>query len=192
MPLNFTAIDFETANGASASPCAVGLVKVAEGKIVDTFSTLIKPPYPNDWFATGNIGVHGIHPQDVVDAPTWAEALEEMLGFIGSDDLIAHNAGFDVGVLKASAALIEYELPDLRYGCSLVMARKTYNLDSYRLNQVAYAIGHEEFDHHDALADSDACARIVIHMADRHGVSSLDELAELTNHKIKSLRPEQA
>jgi DNA polymerase-3 subunit epsilon len=192
MPLNFTAIDFETANGASASPCAVGLVKVAEGKIVDTFSTLIKPPYPNDWFATGNIGVHGIHPQDVVDAPTWAEALEEMLVFIGSDDLIAHNAGFDMGVLKASAALIEYELPDLRYGCSLVMARKTYNLDSYRLNQVAYAIGHEEFDHHDALADSDACARIVIHMADRHGVSSLDELAELTNHKIKSLRPEQA
>jgi DNA polymerase-3 subunit epsilon len=192
MPLNFTAIDFETANGASASPCAVGLVKVAEGKIVDTFSTLIKPPYPNDWFATGNIGVHGIHPQDVVDAPTWAEALEEMLGFIGSDDLIAHNAGFDMGVLKASAALIEYELPDLRYGCSLVMARKTYNLDSYRLNQVAYAIGHEEFDHHDALADSDACARIVIHMADRHGVSSLDELAKLTNHKIKSLRPESA
>jgi DNA polymerase-3 subunit epsilon len=192
MPLNFTAIDFETANGASASPCAVGLVKVAEGKIVDTFSTLIKPPYPNDWFATGNIGVHGIHPQDVVDAPTWAEALEEMLGFIASDDLIAHNAGFDMGVLRASAALIEYELPDLRYGCSLVMARKTYNLDSYRLNQVAYAIGHEEFDHHDALADSDACARIVIHMADRHGVSSLDELAKLTNHKIKSLRPEPA
>ena len=192
MPLTFTAIDFETANGASASPCAVGLVKVAEGKIVDTFSTLIKPPYPNDWFATGNIGVHGIHPQDVVDAPTWAEALEGMLGVIGSDDLIAHNAGFDMGVLKASAALIEYELPDLRYGCSLVMARKTYNLDSYRLNQVAYAIGHEEFDHHDALADSDACARIVIHMADRHGVSSLDELAELTNHKIKSLRPESA
>jgi DNA polymerase-3 subunit epsilon len=192
MPLNFTAIDFETANGASASPCAVGLVKVAEGKIVDTFSTLIKPPYPNDWFATGNIGVHGIHPQDVVDAPTWAEALEEMLGFIGSDDLIAHNAGFDMGVLRASAALIEHELPDLRYGCSLVMARKTYNLDSYRLNQVAYAVGHEEFDHHDALADSDACARIVIHMADRHGVSSLDELAELTNHKIKSLRPEPA
>jgi DNA polymerase-3 subunit epsilon len=192
MPLNFTAIDFETANGGSASPCAVGLVKVAEGKIVDTFSTLIKPPYPNDWFATGNIGVHGIHPQDVVDAPTWGEALEEMLGFIGSDDLIAHNAGFDMGVLKASAALIEYELPDLRYGCSLVMARKTYNLDSYRLNQVAYAIGHEEFDHHDALADSDACARIVIHMADRHGVSSLDELASLTNHKIKSLKPERA
>jgi len=192
MPLNFTAIDFETANRSSASPCAVGLVKVVEGQIVDTYSTLIKPPYPNDWFASGNIGVHGIHPEDVAKAPGWAEALEQILGFIDMDDLIAHNASFDMGVLRASAALIEAELPDLRYGCSLIMARKTYNLESYRLNQVAYAIGHEEFDHHDALADSDACARIVIHMADRHGVSSLDELAKLTNHKIKSLLPESA
>jgi DNA polymerase-3 subunit epsilon len=192
MSLNFTAIDFETANGSSASPCAVGLVKVVEGKIVDTFSTLIRPPYPNDWFDLGNIGVHGIRPQDILDAPIWADALDQMLGFIGMDDLVAHNASFDMGVLRSSAALIDAELPNLRYACSLIMARKTYNLESYRLNQVAYAIGHEEFDHHDALADSDACARIVVHMADRHGVTSLDELAQLTKHKIESLWPESA
>jgi len=100
MPLNFTAIDFETANRSSASPCAVGLVKVVEGQIVDTYSTLIKPPYPNDWFATGNIEVHGIHPEDVADAPIWAEALEQILGFIDMDDLIAHNASFDFGFLN--------------------------------------------------------------------------------------------
>ena len=192
MPLNFTAIDFETANGSAASPCAVGLVKVVEGKIVDTFATLIQPPYPNDWFAPGNIGVHGITPADVKDAPSWAEALDEMLTFISGDDLIAHNAGFDMGVLRASAKAIDAPLPDLRYGCSLIMARKTYNLESYRLNQVAYAIGIEEFNHHDALADSDACARIVLHMADRHGVDNLDELAKLTNHNIKHLLGEPA
>ena len=190
MPLNFTAIDFETANGSPASPCAVGLVKVSDGKIVDSFSTLIQPPYPNDWFATGNIRVHGINPEDVLFAPSWAQALEQMLEFIDGDDLIAHNAGFDMGVLKSSIELIDGQIPALRYGCSLIMARKTYNLESYKLNQVAYAIGHEEFDHHDALADSDACARIVIHMSHRHGVSSLDELAKLTNHTLKSLVPE--
>jgi DNA polymerase-3 subunit epsilon len=192
MPLNFTAIDFETANGSSASPCAVGLVKVAEGKVVDTFSTLIQPPYPHDWFDTGNIKIHGIRPADVADAPSWEEALAEMVNFISGDDLIAHNAGFDMGVLKASASLIAATLPDLRYGCSLIMARKTYNLESYRLNQVAYAIGIEEFNHHDALADSDACARIVLHMADRHGVDNLDDLAKLTNHNIKRLLGEPA
>ncbi len=192
MPLNFTAIDFETANGSAASPCAVGLVKVVEGKIVDTFATLIQPPYPNDWFATGNIGVHGITPEDVKDAPSWAAALDEMLTFISGDDLIAHNAGFDMGVLRASAKAIDAPLPDLRYGCSLIMARKTYNLESYKLNQVAYAIGIEDFNHHDALADSDACARIVLHIADRHGVDNLDELAKLTNHNIKHLLGEPA
>jgi DNA polymerase-3 subunit epsilon len=192
MPLNFTAIDFETANGSSASPCAVGLVKVVDGKIVDTYSTLIQPPYPNDWFAQGNIKVHGINPEDVKDAPSWDYALSEMLTFISGDDLIAHNAGFDMGVLIKSAQLIDAALPDLRYACSLIMARRTYNLESYRLNQVAYTVGIEEFNHHDALADSDACARIVIHMANRHGVDSLDELAKLTNHNIKRLLGEPA
>jgi DNA polymerase-3 subunit epsilon len=192
VPLNFTAIDFETANGSSASPCAVGLVKVFEGKIIDSYSTLIQPPYPHDWFAAGNIRVHGINPIDVQDAPSWEEALAEMVTFISGDDLIAHNAGFDMGVLKAGASLIDATLPDLRYGCSLIMARKTYNLESYRLNQVAYAIGIEEFNHHDALADSDACARIVIHMANRHGVDNLDDLAKLTNHNIKRLLGEPA
>ena len=136
--------------------------------------------------------VHGLSDRFLSDKPAFGEKADELLEFLGDSPLVAHNASFDMGVLRSSAALIEVELPDLRYGCSLIMARKTYNLESYRLNQVAYAIGHEEFDHHDALADSDACARIVIHMADRHGVSTLDELAKLTNHKIKSLRPESA
>jgi len=192
MPLNFTAIDFETANGSPASPCAVGLVKVVEGKIVNTYATLIQPPHPQDWFEPFNIKVHGITPEDVKDAPSWDIALTEMIAFISGDDLIAHNAGFDMGVLKASALAIDAVLPNLRYGCSLIMARKTYNLESYKLNQVAYAIGIEEFDHHDALADSDACARIVIHMADRHGVDNLDDLAKLTNHNIKRLLGEPA
>jgi DNA polymerase III subunit epsilon len=188
MGLNFTAIDFETANGSPSSPCAVGLVKVAEGKIVDSYQTLIQPPYPHDWFDPFNIKVHGIKESDVVSAPSWEQTLQEMLSFIAGDTLIAHNAGFDMGVLLASIETVDAEIPDLQYGCSLIMARKTYNLESYRLNQVAYAVGHEEFNHHDALADSDACARIVIHMAKRHGVESLEELAKATNHKLKPLR----
>lgn len=187
MPLNFTAIDFETANASAASPCAVGLVKVSDGKIVDTYATLIQPPYPYDSFSEFNIKVHGIRPEDVQAAPTWPEALEMMLNFIGEDTLVAHNAGFDMGVLRESARLVEAELPPLDYACSLMIARKTYNLESYRLNAVAYAIGHEEFNHHDALADSDACARIIIHAADRHGVDDLAALAQATRHEIKKL-----
>ena len=185
MPLDFTAIDFETANGDSASACAVGLVKVRDGKIVDSYSSLINPP--TGWwdFHPGNIRVHGIYPKDVEHAPTWPEVLAEMLAFIEGDVLIAHNATFDMGVLRKATERVGGTLPELHYACSLLISRKTYNLDSYRLNQVAYAVGHEEFDHHDALADSDACARIIIHAANRKDADDLAGLLAATNQKLK-------
>jgi DNA polymerase III subunit epsilon len=187
MPLDFTAIDFETANSSPASPCAVGLVRVRAGKPVDSLELLFRPPVPNDWFSEFNIRVHGITPQRVADKPAFEEVLGSMLSFIEQDVLIAHNAPFDIGVLSAASLAVQRPLPTLRYSCSLQIARKTYNLESYRLNQVAYAIGHEEFNHHDALADSDACARIVIHAADRHGVSDLEQLLAATKIKLKTL-----
>lgn len=190
MPLNFTAIDFETANNSAASPCAVGLVKVRDGKLVDGLATLIVPPYPNNFFNSGNIKVHGIRPSDIDDAPTWAEVLPLILAFAGEDILVAHNAMFDMGVLRKSAEAIGAALPELRYTCSLEISRKTYNLESYRLNAVSYAIGHEDFKHHDALADADACARIMVHAADRHGVEDIHGLLEATGKKLKVLVPE--
>lgn len=188
MALDFTAIDFETANGSPASPCAVGLVRVRDGVLVEGLALLFKPPYPHNWFHAGNIRVHGIHPSDVDDAIEFDTALAHMLEFIGTDVLIAHNAPFDMGVLRASAAAIEATLPELSYLCSLSMSRKSYNLESYRLNSVAYAVGHEEFNHHDALADADACARIVVHMASkRHHVDNLHALAAATKQTLKPL-----
>ena len=188
MPLDFTAIDFETANGSPASPCAVGLVRVRDGVLVEGLALLFKPPYPHNWFHEGNIRVHGIRPSDVDDAIEFDTALAHMLAFIGEDVLIAHNAPFDMGVLRASAAAIGAEIPNFRYLCSLMMARKSYVLESYRLNSVAYAVGHEEFNHHDALADADACARIVVHMATKkHHVDNLDDLAAATKQALKPL-----
>ena len=187
VPISFTAIDFETANQSPASPCAVGLVRVREGVIIDTLEMLFQPPSPHDWFAEQNIRVHGITPDRVALAPSWLEALPELLLFTEGDPLIAHNASFDMRVLGAAAAAVNFDLPPLSYGCSLKMARRSYNLDSYRLNAVAYAAGHEEFNHHDALADSDACARITLHMAKRHGADSLADLLAATGQRLLTL-----
>ena len=187
MPLDFTTIDFETANYHAGSPCAVGLVKVRDGQIVDEFLATFMPPYPHDWFDPNNIKIHGIKKSDVEDGHTWAEILPLMLEFAEGDVLVAHNASFDMGVLKAAAEAIEFELPKIHYGCSLLVSRKVYNLESYRLNAVAYAVGHEEFDHHDALADADACARIMIHAAKRQGAEDLVALLASANQLVKSL-----
>jgi DNA polymerase-3 subunit epsilon len=79
--LDFVAIDFETANSSPASPCAVGLVRVEAGEITQSLSMLFKPPSPNNFFHAGNIAVHGIRPDDIVDAPEWLDALPELLLF---------------------------------------------------------------------------------------------------------------
>ncbi|MTA95591.1 MAG: DNA polymerase III subunit epsilon, partial [Actinobacteria bacterium] len=79
MPLDFTAIDFETANVAPASACAVGLVRVRDSKPVATLELLFRPPIPHDWFSEGNIRVHGITPEHVKDAPMYSEVIGQML-----------------------------------------------------------------------------------------------------------------
>lgn len=69
MNMDFTAIDFETANGKRASVCAVGMTKVRNGKIIDQASWLIKPPHGFTTFADRNIAIHKITEADVVNAP---------------------------------------------------------------------------------------------------------------------------
>ena len=180
MPVDFTAIDFETANSSSASACSVGLVKVRDGRVVDRVHWYIRPPFPHDEFSEWNIRIHGITPQMVADAPGWAEHLPALRVFAGDDVLVAHNAGFDMGVIAKTSAAVGLDVPDFRSLCSLQVARKTYHLDSYRLPVAAMAAGFKDFSHHDALADAEACAAIVVHAAKRHDVDDLERLAHIT------------
>jgi DNA polymerase-3 subunit epsilon len=187
MAVNFTAIDFETANSSSASACSVGLVKVRDGDVVDKANWLIKPPLGHDSFNEWNIRIHGIMAADVVDALLWSEQLPQLVAFADGDLLVAHNAGFDMGVITAACAASYVETPSFSYMCSLQIARKTYNLDSYRLPVAAMAAGFEDFEHHQALADAEACAAIMVHAAGRHGASDLAQLAMITGSRIGAI-----
>ena len=189
MPLDFTAIDFETANGSPASACSVGLVKVRDGQVVDRIGWFIQPPFGHDHFVDWNIRIHGITPDMVVGAPNWTEQLVDLIAFCEDDILVAHNAGFDMGVIKAACAATGIATPSYSYMCSLQLARKTYTLDSYRLPMAAMAAGFEDFAHHDAVADSEACAAIMIHAADRWGAIDLVELSTLAGVRLSSTVP---
>ena len=190
MTLNFTAIDFETANSSSASACSVGLVKVRDGVVVDKAGWLIKPPLGHDHFNEWNTRIHGIMAPDVVDAQLWSEQLPGLVAFADGDHLVAHNAGFDMGVISAACRASFVDVPEFRYLCSLQVARKTYNLESYRLPVAAMAAGFEDFAHHDALADSEACAAIIVHAARRHDAGSIEELAAATGARFGAIGPD--
>ncbi|MCU1410032.1 MAG: polymerase subunit epsilon [Rhodoglobus sp.] len=185
--MDFTAIDFETANNSAASACSVGMVKVRGGRVVDSAYWLIKPPLGHDEFLEWNVRIHGIMAVDVADALLWSEQLPDLTAFAENDHLVAHNAGFDMGVIAAACAASYVATPTYDYLCSLQVARKTYHLESYRLPVAAMAAGFEDFEHHNAAADAAACAAIVVHAAQRHGAGSVAELAELTGSRIKTL-----
>lgn len=192
MSLDYTAIDFETANSSSASACSVGLVKVRGGRVVETAAWLIRPPFGHDFFSEWNTRIHGIVEADVVDALEWHEQLIDLTTFVADDVLVAHNAGFDMGVIRGACAATGAETPTNRYLCSLQVARKTYTLDSYRLPMAAMAAGFDDFAHHQALADAEACAAIIAHAAKRHGASTIDELSVNAGVRINVLRPSAA
>lgn len=178
VPLDFTAIDFETANSSPASACSVGLVRVRDGRIVATAGWLIRPPAGHDEFQEWNTKIHGIRAHDVLDAATWSDQFDRLCAFAGADVLVAHNAGFDLNVLRRASEATGGDCPPYRSLCSLQVARKTYELDSYRLPKAAEAAGFTGFSHHDALADALACAHIIIDAARRHGASDVFSLAD--------------
>jgi DNA polymerase-3 subunit epsilon len=189
MGLDFTAIDFETANSNSASACSVGMVKVRGGEVVEKTGWLIHPPIGFDAFSEWNTRIHGIMAPDVEEAPFWREQLPDLVAFAAGDTLIAHNAGFDMGVITAACTASSVDCPDFRYLCSLQVARRTYHLDSYRLPVAAMAAGFEDFDHHNALADAEACAAIIVHAARRHDAADLTHLAAITSQRLRAIGP---
>ncbi|MFT4211755.1 MAG: exonuclease domain-containing protein [Microbacterium sp.] len=192
MALDFTAIDFETANASSASACAVGLARVRDGRIVATAGWLIRPPVGHDRFFELNIGIHGIRPEDVASAKSWTEQLDDLVAFAGADVLVAHNAGFDMAVLRRACEATGDACPPYRYACSLQVARRVYDLPSYRLPAVAAEAGHGAFAHHDATADAAACAQIMIDAARRVGAGDVRALAELAGVKVGRIEPAEA
>jgi DNA polymerase-3 subunit epsilon len=121
---------------------------------------------------------------DVADALLWSEQLPDLVAFAGGDHLVAHNAGFDMAVIRGACTASFLDTPDFSYLCSLQVARRTYNLDSYRLPIAAMAAGFEDFDHHNALADAEACAAIITHAARRHDARDIAELADLVGARI--------
>lgn len=187
VPVSFTAIDFETANPSAASACSVGLVKVVDGRVVEREHRYIRPPFPHDEFSVWNVRIHGITRDMVEHAAGWEVHLPFLREFAGDDWLVAHNAGFDMGVIVRTSEAHGLAVPDFRYLCSLQVARRTYHLDSYRLPSAAMAAGFEDFSHHDALADAEACAAIVVHAAKRHEADDLQRLAHITRVRVGAI-----
>lgn len=180
--LDFVAIDVETANSRRGSICAIGAAVIRAGVVVSTHSWLTRPPEGLDHFDGFNTYLHGITPDMVADQPPFADRLVQLLNLAGGLPLVAHNAAFDIGAVREACVAAGVDWPSTDYACSLVMARRSLDLISYRLPVVAADCGIQLGDHHEAGSDALVCAQIVLEIARRRNVDTLSEL--LTNLQV--------
>lgn len=177
MSLDFVAVDVETANAQRGSICSFGLSVVENAKVVRAENWLTRPPGELDWFDGFNIGLHGITPTMVKDAPPFRERMPQVLEVIGGRPVVAHNAAFDVSAIRQGCDADALDWPELTYGCTLVLSRRILNLLSYRLPIVCAALDIPLLAHHEAGADANAAALIALELARRQQAASLEELA---------------
>lgn len=124
----FVAIDFETATDSRDSACALGWAVYEEGEPRETGGTLIDPEIPASGWSEFNSAIHGIKPDDVRGAPTFAEVWPHLATLAATAPLVAHYASFDLSVMRAGLARYELEPPPLRYACSALLSRAAWPL----------------------------------------------------------------
>ena len=162
---NYTAVDLETTSAVAATTeiVEIAAVRVRDGTVVDTYSSLVKPkgPIPADASAT-----HGIHDADVAGAPPIAEVWPAFRSFCGDDVIVAHNGHhFDFPILRRTAKALNGSF-DLSLFDTLPLARDLFPT-SRRLGDLSRQLGIPTGQSHRALDDTVALAKLLPALEER-------------------------
>ncbi len=179
--MNFVAIDFETANSKRSSACAMGIVVVNNGRIIEKKSWLIRPKELR--FDRINVYIHGITEKDVKDEPEFNKLWNTIRPYLENRIVVAHNASFDMSVLRY--VLDEYNIsyPSFDYLCTVNVSKTTWQGQvNNKLDTLANML-NINFKHHDPCDDAVACAKILIEALKITESNSIEELC--TKAKIK-------
>ncbi len=161
---SFVAIDVETANNQPSSICAIGAVKVVDGIIVDRFYELVKPE-PEYYFRYFTEQIHGIGYDDTADCDTFDRVWLRLARMAGDLPFVAHNKSFDERCLRAAHKTYCMDFPDRPFFCTVVKARRTIPrtvCPSFSLPNICEFFGIPFSNHHNALADAEACAKVAM------------------------------
>src|SRR5439155_1181232 len=154
--VEFVVVDLGTTGGASGQDAIIelGAPRVMLGRLTERFASLVRPGRPIQPFVTR---LAGITDAMVAGAPRLAEVLPRFVEFVGTAVLVAHNAAFDVGHLRAAGAATD--APAL---CTIRLARRLLPESRRRsLDAVAATLGIACFRRHRALPDAEMAASLL-------------------------------
>jgi len=190
----FVVVDLETTGGSPGvnAITEIGAQKVRGGKVIGEFQTLINPGVPLPPFITV---LTGITESMLIPAPKIDEVFPQFLEFLGSEAetvLVAHNAPFDVGFLKAAAAGLGYNFPKFQVLDTVKIARQVLTKDevrNYKLETLSQFFKTETSPTHRALDDVRATVSVLHGLLERlgsFGIYTLEELKEFSNRVTKA------
>lgn len=177
--------DFET-TGTSAhrdKVIEIGMVKLKNGKVVDTFTSYINPGRQIPFFITS---LTGITNTDVADAPYFDEVYQKIKDFVGDTILAAHNLSFDMGFLRQECTSAELEMINNHSICTLKLARKVYPAaPSKSLGKLVTFLKIRHRDVHRGLGDANATAKLFTRMfktlREDHNIDTISDLLSFQN-----------
>ncbi|GFG68160.1 hypothetical protein MKUB_56500 [Mycobacterium kubicae] len=183
----FVVVDLETTGGrASGTDAAaadaiteIGAVKVRGGAVLGEFATLVDPQRS---IPPQIVQLTGITTAMVCDAPTIDAVLPMFLEFAGDAILVAHNAGFDIGFLRAAAQRCNIAWPRPRVLCTVRLARRVLSREeapSVRLASLAKLFAVTTQPTHRALDDARATVDVLHALIERVGNQGVHTYADL-------------
>lgn len=173
----YVVFDVETPNRYNNRMSAIGISVIEDGRITEEYFSYVNPETFFDYF---NVRLTGISEQTVADAPAFPELWSEIEPILSSGILVAHNAVFDLGVLKK--CLQDYGIQwkeSVRYCCTARMGRVLLPDMRHRLNDLCAYYGIA-LDHHKADSDSHACAEILL----QYFLSGADERKYIRTYRM--------
>ena len=189
----FVVVDLETTGGSHAA-CAIteiGAVKTRGGEVIGEFQTLVDPGGPIPPFI---VALTGITDAMLVAAPRIEQVLPSFLEFLGDAVLVAHNAPFDVGFLKAACRAHGYPWPGNEVVDTVTLARRATTKEeapNKKLSTLARVFGTAVTPNHRALEDARATSEVLHGMLERlarFGITHREDLDSLRNPVPEKLR----
>ena len=177
----FVIVDLETSGTApgNAAITEIGAVKVRGGEVLGEFASFvhIDRPLPADI-----VRLTGITDEDLRDAPPISEVFPAFHEFARGAVLVAHNARFDMGFLKAACSDLGYEWDFPTPLCTLVLSRRIVpksDTRSYRLHDLARLFNAKTAPNHRALYDARATVDVLHGLIERVGDCGVETLPDL-------------
>ena len=166
----------------------IGAVKVQNGKIVDKFSTFVNPQVPIPFRIEQ---LTSINDSMVIDAPVIADILPEFMKFCEGCVMVAHNADFDMSFIKKNCQRLDIPCKPTIVDTVALARGLLPNLNRFKLDTVAKALGVSLENHHRAVDDAGCTAEIFvkfIEMLRERGMSTLDEVNAMGTSSVQNVQ----